>query len=95
MEYQNPVLAQDFPDPSSPVLGVDGWYYSFATNADKKNIQVLAHTNPVACTSTCSSALWDAEFCKALKRPIRAAKICTLPLLQLLRHSLLGQGQYD
>lgn len=41
MEYQNPVLAQDFPDPSSPVLGVDGWYYSFATNADKKNIQVL------------------------------------------------------
>ena len=43
MEYQNPVLAQDFPDPSSPVLGIDGWYYSFATNADQKNIQVLTH----------------------------------------------------
>lgn len=53
VEYQNPVLALDFPDPSSPVLGVDGWYYSFATNADKKNIQVLS---PPICPPTHWSA---------------------------------------
>ena len=40
VEYENTVLAMDFPDPSSPVLGTDGYYYSFATNADDKNIQV-------------------------------------------------------
>lgn len=44
IQYSNPVLAVDFPDPSSPVDGGDGFYYIFATNGGTPNRNVQVKT---------------------------------------------------
>lgn len=43
--FQNPVLKSDFPDPS--ILRVNNIYYSYATNAAGKNVQVARSQNLV------------------------------------------------
>ncbi|KAK9861302.1 hypothetical protein WJX84_001471 [Apatococcus fuscideae] len=43
--FSNPVIAHDFADPSSPILGDDNYLYVFATNSFGRNIQVARTLN--------------------------------------------------